>query len=81
MARHWAEICGVQMQTEHGSHIVPLANAVLRFVPDSDGRGAGLGGIDIQTTRPDEVRNAARNRGCMSDGDQIIICGTRINLT
>jgi hypothetical protein len=81
MARHWADICDVAVQTKNGDAIVPLANATIRFVTDTDGRGPGLGGIDIQAKNPDHIREIARGRGCLSDRGQIMICGTRIYLT
>jgi hypothetical protein len=81
MADHWAAICGAVVETREGPPTVPLSNAVLRFVQDFDGRGPGLGGIDLSSNDAGAAIKIARERGCLGDDGQIIICGTRINLT
>lgn len=80
MAEHWGKVCGIEPMLNDGTPSVPLANANLRFVPDTDGRGPGLGGIDIKAVDPEGLRKNAHSRSLSSDG-QIMICGTRINIT
>jgi hypothetical protein len=59
---------------------MPLENASVRFVEATDGRGEGLGGVDIAV--PDRARllTAAARRGCKVGDDQVMICGVRFNL-
>ena len=80
MAQHWGRVCGVQPVLSNGTPIVPLANASLRFVSDKDGRGPGLGGIDIQTSNPTALLQNAQDRSCLISDQQVMICGTRINI-
>jgi len=55
-------------------------NALLRFVPVRDGRGEGLGGIDVRVTSPQRVRERAQARGLAVDGDCVHIGGVRFRL-
>jgi hypothetical protein len=57
-----------------------LANATLRFVPDPDGRGEGLGGIDLVATDRARALAAARERGRLGPGDALALCGMRVKL-
>ncbi len=50
----------------------------LRFVPARDGRGEGLGGIDVVVT--DRQRVLAAARGLPIAGEVVDICGARIRL-
>ncbi len=52
----------------------------LRFVPATDSRGEGLGGIDMVVTERRRVLAAATARGLAVTGDVVHICGTRIRL-
>jgi hypothetical protein len=52
----------------------------VRFVEAIDGRGEGLGGIDIATVDRKRVIAAAEARGCRVADDQVMICGTRFYL-
>lgn len=46
----------------------------------SDGRGDGVGGIDLAVTDRPRVLAAARDRGIAATQDHLTICGTRIRL-
>ena len=63
-----------------GTPLLPLENAILRFVPATDGRGEGLAGVDITVADRFALTTAAKNRGCDVDGDTILICGTRFKM-
>ena len=52
----------------------------LRFVPIRDGRGEGLGGLDISTTDKDRARANAEAEGCLAGEDLVMICGMRLRL-
>ena len=80
VARRWAEIAEIDTDSSDGSWQLPLENAMLRFVPCTDGRPEGLGGIDIATTDMDAVLAAARDRGCLTGDRQVTLCGMRMNL-
>ncbi len=60
---------------------VQINNALLRFVPDTDGRGPGLGGLDIAVANRDHILREAKARDCFVSNDLVTICGTRWHLT
>jgi hypothetical protein len=75
-AARWSEVLGVPRRGLE----VPLAEGTLRFVEVADGRGEGLGGIDVVAPGAAEVLKRARNRGLPIDGNCITLCGARIRL-
>lgn len=81
LAKRWADIAEVDVVADaDGNPTVPFDNAVVRVVPDADGRGEGLGGIDVVTVDRDAVLDAADARGVRSGDDQVMIAGLRVNL-
>lgn len=81
LARRWAEIAEIDVvRDDAGNPTIPLDNATLRFVPDPDGRGEGLGGIDVITTDRDAVLAGARARGCYVSDDEVAVAGLRVYL-
>ena len=47
LAARWSEILDVPVHDGHARLEIPLDNATLRFVEAADGRGEGLGGLDL----------------------------------
>lgn len=81
LARRWAEIAQMELtRDDRGRPGFDLDNARLRFVEATDGRGEGLGGIDLKTLDREHVLREAEKRGCPVSGDQVIVCGTRFYL-
>ena len=80
VARRWAEIAEIPLKEIAGAPTLPLENASVRFVPCQDGRPEGLGGIDVSCADKDAIVKAARKHGVLAAEDQILLCGTRINL-
>ncbi len=80
LAARWSDVTGIALQDSSNGPILNLNNAVLRFVPATDGRGAGLGGIDLAVRDKDAVLRRARARGCQTEDDCVILCGTRFHL-
>ncbi len=79
VAARWAEIA--QLNVVNSPHpTITLDNATLRFVPCSDGRPEGLGGLDLIARDRAAIIAAAQARGAAVDGDQIYACGMRFNL-
>jgi len=80
VAARWSEIAQIPL-TEIGEvPTLQLDNARLRFVPCSDGRPEGLGGIDLSTADKAAILAAAEARGAVTAPDRIDLCGMRINL-
>jgi len=81
LARRWAAILkrGDPAPVGEAWHIA-ADNALLRFVKDEDGRGEGLGGIDLEVNDLASIREAAERRGLPIRGDVITIGGIRCHL-
>ena len=75
-AARWSEVLGIPRR----GFEIPLDEGTLRFVLAADGRGDGLGGLDVAATNAPEVLRRARNRGLPIDGHCITLCGIRIHL-
>lgn len=81
LARRWSALLDLPMARDaHGRPSLHLDDAVLRFVADRDGRGEGLGGLDIAVTDKEEILARARERNLEADGDIVVACGTRFKL-
>ena len=63
-----------------GVAVIALDLGVLRFVLATDGRGEGLGGIDVKLPRHERVWLAARHKEVETEGDALMLCGTRVRL-
>lgn len=80
-AARWSEIVELPLETRDGVATIALDNATLRFVPVADGRGEGLGAIDVHVVDPDWVRTAATERNVLAaDGTHVVIGGLRVHL-
>jgi hypothetical protein len=81
LAERWSSIAETSLrQDSRGRYEMPLANATVRFVEATDGRGEGLGGIDIVVNEHRRLLQAAGQRGHRVSDDQVMICGTRFYL-
>lgn len=81
LAARWSEIIERPVsRSAHGDAEIILDLGAIRFVRDSDGRGEGLGGVDLHVADRRHIIDAAARRGCRFDGDAVIVCGTRFRL-
>lgn len=80
VAARWSEIAEIPLTRQHGHPALPLDNATVRFVPCTDGRPEGLGGIDVLTVDRNAIKSAADDIDALRSDDQIMLCGMRINL-
>ncbi len=79
VAARWSEILDLPTKSDDGAITLALDNAVVRFVPVADGRGEGLGGIDLAVADADRLRAAASDRGVLTDdGDHVALGGVRM---
>jgi hypothetical protein len=75
-AARWSEVLG----TPRRGLEIALDEGTIRFVEVADGRGEGLGGVDVTATDVPAVLKRARDRGLPVDGNCITLCGTRVGL-
>lgn len=81
LVRRWSEILEVPVAAEPGAAAtLRLDNASLRFVPDRDGRGEGLGGVNLLAVDAGRALDAAERRGRRGGADLVVLCGVRFRL-
>jgi hypothetical protein len=81
LARRWSAMAEIDVVADDDGHpTIPLDDAVLRFVETTDGRGEGLGGIDVVTTDRDAVLAGAAARGRTVHDDVVEVAGLRVRL-
>ena len=81
VADRWRKILDLSVETDDaGNPALVLDNATIRFVPAEDGRGEGLGGIDVVAVDKEAVLEAAEQRGVRQGDDVILMGGIRFRL-
>jgi Glyoxalase-like domain len=81
VADRWSKILDIAVGTDDaGNPALTLDNATIRFVPAEDGRGEGLGGIDVIAVDKDAVLEAADKRGVRQKDDVLLMGGIRFRL-
>jgi hypothetical protein len=80
LAARWSEILRRPVRDVAGVATIELDLGTLRFVPVTDGRGEGLGGIDVKIPRHERVRFAARQKDVPEEDGALMLCGTRVRL-
>ena len=77
VAKKWSDIAEIPLVEELN---LELDNASLRFIPCSDGRPEGLGGLDLSAPGKLEILQTADSLGLQTGNSQVQICGMRLNL-
>ena len=83
MAARWSEVLQIPTVSDEGGHAtISLDDATLRFVEATDGRGAGLGGLDVATVDREHVIATARHHDLDVSQDESVVnlCGVRFRL-
>jgi hypothetical protein len=78
LAERWSAILDRPVVAAGDHQAIELDNATIRFVPVSDGRGEGLGGVDVIVNDRDRATRSATSRG---QGSELVLGGVRITLT
>ena len=79
LAGRWGEILEIPVE-RNGAASLRLDNATIRFVAATDGRGEGLGGVDLVVADRARLLAAAERRGCRSGDGHVLLCGTRFRI-
>lgn len=77
LAELWGKVTNLPVERDGSQLSLDFNNAKIRFVEAEDGRGPGLGGLDIAVKDREHVLKNAKERGCYVNDDQVNICGTR----
>jgi hypothetical protein len=81
VAARWSEIVEIPLGRDaRGRATIALENATLRFASIEDGRGEGLGAIDLAVADRSALLAAARAHRCLVRDDQVVLGGLRMNL-
>ena len=81
LGTRWSEVLDRPVEASPDGRVtIALDDATLRFVEASDGRGVGLGGLDVDVVDATSVLREAEARGCTTDDHQVTICGVRFRL-
>jgi hypothetical protein len=81
LAKRWSAIAATELSYDSdGRTVLPLENALLRFVEALDGRGEGLSAVDLKVENIKSVLSNAAKRSAVSGESQITIGGVRLNL-
>jgi hypothetical protein len=81
LAQRWSEVTALPLgRDERGRPTIALDEATLRFVNAADGRGEGLGGLDLTCSDREGVLGRAKARGLPVDGNVVVGCGIRFAL-
>jgi Glyoxalase-like domain len=81
LAARWSMIVERPVsRTASGEPQILLDLGTIRFVRDADGRGEGLGGVDLRVTNRAQIVDTAGKRGHLADHDVVTVCGTRFRL-
>src|SRR5262249_62421353 len=77
LAARWSELLERPVTPDAaGNPQIVLDDAVLRFVPAADGRGEGLGGLDVKVVDRDRLLASAAARGFNVAGAVMVGWGT-----
>ena len=77
LAELWGKVAGLPVERRGDELAMALNNVTIRFVRETDGRGPGLGGLDIAVRDREHILTEAKARGCYVSDDRVDICGTR----
>jgi hypothetical protein len=81
LATRWSDVFDRSVATnDAGQPEITFDDATVRFVHATDGRGLGLGGLDMQTVDRARVLQAAEKRDCRVSDDLVLVCGVRFRL-
>lgn len=80
LARRWGELLKVTPQRSGDAWLLALGAGMLHVVPDTDGRGEGLTGIDLKVKDAPAVLARARQLGLAANNNVVTACGMRMRL-
>jgi glyoxalase-like protein len=80
LAERWSKLVERPVKLNDGALEIALDLGRLRFVAATDGRGEGLGGVDLEVRDRARILAAAQARGCAIAGNTVTVCGTRFRL-
>ena len=80
LAELWGKVAGLPVSRDGATLHMALNNVEVRFAEATDGRGYGLGGLDLKVADRDRILAAAKERGAYVCDDEVHVCGVRFRL-
>ncbi len=80
LAELWGAVAGLPVRRDGSVLHMALNNVDVRFVEATDGRGYGLGGLDLEVADRQRIVAKAKERGCPATEDEVTVCGVRFRL-
>ena len=80
LAELWSKVAGLPVRREDGTPRMALNNVDIRFAEASDGRGYGLGGLDLKVADRGRILAKARERNALVSDREVMVCGVRFRL-
>jgi hypothetical protein len=80
LAARWSQVLGRPIDEDADVPTIGLDLGRLRFVPATDGRGEGLGGIDVAVSAADRALQAALDHGLAAEDGALLMGGVRVRL-
>ena len=80
LAELWGRVAGLPVARDGAVLSMALNNVEIRFVEATDGRGYGLGGLDLKVADRGRILAEAKKRGAYVSDQQVDICGVRFRL-
>jgi hypothetical protein len=80
VAERWATILGRPVETTARGLEIRLDHGVLRFVAEDDGRGEGLGAIEVAAHDPTKLLRMAQRQGRLSAEEVVRVGGIRVRV-
>ena len=77
IAELWGKVTALPVARDGAVLSLELNNATIRFVEATDGRGPGLGGLDLAVNDRERILKAARERGGYVSDERVDVCGVR----
>lgn len=81
LADRWGQILKRKVGSSGTQSTLALDNAEIRYAEARDGRGEGLGGVELAVTDKAAILRTAAARELAIDGNVVTICGTRFSLS
>lgn len=80
VAARWSRVLALPVRKVEDVDEIPLEGGRLRFVSAEDGRGEGLGGLELEVVDRARLVETAQESGLRVEEDVVEICGTRVRL-
>lgn len=80
LAELWGKVAGLPITDDGDTLHMTLNNVDIRFVEATDGRGSGLGGLDLKVASREKILAAAKAYHADVSDHEVYVCGVRFRL-